>query len=232
MNPFPRTSEPAEPRATTARRHGRPWRTALGSVAVATGLALGLAACGSSSSSSPSSSSSAPTTVQLATQSGPSVVYESLVIVTGSMTHHPGWPQYVDSAQLHFPAHTKIVLTITSYDDGTSPLTSSYASYDKVQGTLGGDELVNGQPVTSVPNAQIAHTFSVPSLGLNLPIPAAPTVSSSQPRQPVQVTATFELSKTGDFTWYCFAPCGTGADGMGGPMTTPGYMTGQVVVYA
>lgn len=230
MNPIISPSEPAEPPVERReRRHGRPWRAALGSVAVATGLALGLAACGSSSSSSPSSSK--PTTVQLASQRGPSVVYESLVIVTGSMTHHPGWPQYVDSAQLHFPAHTKIVLTITSYDDGTSPLTSAYQSYDKVQGTIGGDELVNGQPVTSVPNAQIAHTFSVPSLGLNLPIPAAPTVSSSQPRQPIQVTATFELSKTGDFTWYCFAPCGTGADGMGGPMTTPGYMTGQVVVY-
>jgi len=44
------------------------------------------------------------------------------------------------------------------------------------------------------------------------------------------VTRTFEVSKAGTYTWNCFAPCGTGANGMAGPMVTPGWMTGSFTV--
>ena len=37
----------------------------------------------------------------------------------------------------------------------------------------------------------------------------------------------------GNFSWQCIVPCGGGfVDGNGGPMSTPGYMGGQMEVQA
>jgi hypothetical protein len=159
---------------------------------------------------------------------GPTV-HESLVVVPGSMTGHPGWPEFVGSKTIDFPAHSTVVLTIYSFDTGSSPLAKGLP-YDTVSGTVGGSETVNGTRTTHVVNAQLAHTFTVPGLGLNIPIPVAATPKKGQPLEPVVVTATFHLDKAGSYTWQCYAPCGTGANGEQGPMMTPGYMTGEVVV--
>lgn len=161
--------------------------------------------------------------------SSPSVVQESLVLLDGGMTDHSGWPQIVGSKSIALPAHTKVELTIYSFDTGTAPLTKSLEIYDKVLGTVGGNETINGKRVTSLANKAVAHTFTVPGIGLNLPIPVA-TSSKRDGIQPAVVTATFETSKTGTFAWHCYAPCGSGSDGMGGPMVTAGYMTGDVVI--
>jgi plastocyanin len=116
-----------------------------------------------------------------------------------------------------------VVLTITSNDDGTAPLPNG-SPFTQVQGTVGGTELVNGSPVSSVANQDVAHTFTVPGLGLNVVIPAAPKGGT------VTVQATFKADKAGTFNWQCEAPCGTGSTGWGGPMATPGYMQGTVTV--
>ncbi len=163
-----------------------------------------------------------------ATAAAPTV-HESLVVVPGSMTGHPGWPEFVGSKTIDFPAHSTVVLTIYSFDTGSSPLAKGLP-YDKVSGTVGGSETVNGTSTTHVVNAQLAHTFTVPGLGLNIAIPVAATPKKGQPLEPVVVTATFHLGKAGSYTWQCYAPCGTGANGEQGPMMTPGYMTGEVVV--
>jgi len=156
-------------------------------------------------------------------------VHESLVVVPGAMTGHPGWPQFVGSKTIDFPAHATVVLSIYSFDTGSSPLAKGLP-YDKVSGTVGGSETVNGKSTSSIANAQLAHTFTVPGLRLNIPIPVAATPKKGQPLEPVVVTATFHLDKAGSYTWQCYAPCGSGANGEGGPMMTPGYMTGEVVV--
>jgi hypothetical protein len=40
-------------------------------------------------------------------------------------------------------------------------------------------------------------------------------------------------AKGGTFRWQCIIPCGGGyVDGNGGPMATPGYMSGQMEVQA
>jgi heme/copper-type cytochrome/quinol oxidase subunit 2 len=96
--------------------------------------------------------------------------------------------------------------------------------YDAVQGTLGGTEAVDGQPVSTVPNADIAHTFTVVGLGLNVPIPAAPTGGS------ITVVARFVATRSGRFLWQCYAPCGSGSNSMGGAMSTMGWMEGAVEV--
>lgn len=158
----------------------------------------------------------------------PSVVHEDLVLLTGKMDGKKGSPEFVGGSDIQWPSGTTVVLTIYSYDDGTAPLTKPLSVYDAVQGTIGNRELVDGKKVSSVRNADIAHTFTVPSVGLNIPIPAAPAARRGEALQPEVVTATFRVPKTGTFTWHCYAPCGSGPDGMEGAMATNGWMTGNV----
>ena len=164
-----------------------------------------------------------------ATSHGSTTVHESLVVLTGGMTDHPGWPQFVGGARINLPAHATVVLTIYSYDDGAAPLAKGLP-YDKVEGTKGGTETVNGKTVSSIDNAKLAHTFTVPGMRLNIPIPVAPTVGKNDALVPEVVTATFTTGKAGTYTWQCYAPCGSGSSGDGGPMMAAGYMTGKVVV--
>lgn len=145
----------------------------------------------------------------------------SLAIQTGKQDGKPGWPRYVP-ADITLTKGAKVTLTITNNDDGTAPLPSSMATYDNVQG---GTETVDGTPVTSEPNAQVAHTFTVPELGVNVVIPAAPTGGTNT------IVFTFTPKKSGSFTWHCFAPCGSGSDGMTGAMATSGWMEGTVTVH-
>jgi hypothetical protein len=129
------------------------------------------------------------------------------------------------------PAHTLIQLTIVSYD---TPTMDSTDSEGKVTGTVGGTVyLVNGtsamgmdvsqrwgQNVTSVPGAMLAHTFSIPQLGINIPVVGGDLE-----------IAYLYLDQTGTFQWVCLTPCGFGDMGANGAMSAPGWMIGQVTVY-
>jgi hypothetical protein len=143
------------------------------------------------------------------------VIHKTLVI------KNTKWPQFVP-ARFSIKAGETVVLTIKNYDPGASDMKGS--PYAKVTGVIGNFEKVNGKKVHAVAGNRIAHTFTVPALNLNLPIPAAPA------KGPITVTATFVVHKTGDFSWQCMAPCGTGPTGWGGPMVTKGYMTGTMDV--
>ncbi len=207
-------------------RGGRPWRipaavlvvllgilVSLGvSVAAIAGIADGVHAIGSRLT---------------AADSGPALsqdsVTESMVIQTGKMDGHPGWPRYTHSSWTVHLGQT-VIIRITSYDDGAAPLTGAQTMFTHVQGTVGGFESVDGRPVRSVPNQDVAHTFTVVGLGLNLPIPAAPTGGS------VTVVARFVATRTGSFVWQCYAPCGSGSNSMGGAMSTMRWMEGRVEV--
>ena len=150
-------------------------------------------------------------------------VSESMVIETGKMDGRPGWPRYTHASWNVREGET-VTLRITSYDDGTAPPTGAQTMYDQVRGTIGGSETVDGRSLSSVPNGEVAHTFTVVGLGLNLPIPAAPTGGS------VTVVARFVASRPGTFVWQCYAPCGSGPNSMGGAMSTKGWMEGTVGV--
>jgi hypothetical protein len=144
-------------------------------------------------------------------------------IVTGKMDGRPGWPRYTHATWTVRQGET-VVLRVTSYDDGTAPLTGTQTMYDHVEGTLGGTELVDGKALSSVPNDDIAHTFTVVGLDLNLPVPAAPTGGK------VTIVARFVAKRAGTFIWQCYAPCGSGMNSMGGAMSTKGWMEGTVRV--
>lgn len=152
----------------------------------------------------------------------PHVVTETLTIETGKMIHKPGWPKF-DPATFTVPQGATVHLVIKSYDDGNAPLPAN-SPYLKPSGLTTSTVTINGKPVAAVGANDIAHTFTIPALGVNVPIPVAPKDGT------VTVTADFVASKAGTFTWQCEAPCGTGSTGWGGPMITPGYMTGTVTV--
>lgn len=137
------------------------------------------------------------------------------------------------SADISLPAHQLIKLTIVCYDDGPADLTG--AQYATVAGTQGNvvteinDDNVNssqgasgiqvsgGATVSSVNASDIAHTFTIPQLGINIPVMPSSTV-----------VAYFTIDQSGTFSWFCMTACGSGPDGTQGAMTTPGWMTGSV----
>ncbi len=139
------------------------------------------------------------------------------------------------SAQINLPAHELIKLVIINYDNGAANLTDS--QYAAVTGVVGNsiavvnNSLVNStmgasgiqirgvENVSSLSASVISHTFTIPSLGINIPVAALSTE-----------VAYFTLATAGTYSWFCMTECGSGAKGLGGAMVTPGWMSGSVVV--
>lgn len=209
------------------------------------GLGIGVV----SSSSLPASSSTVSTTVtttttqSASTSSSPYVL--NLVITTNNIYNSTVQDQpayYVlnqnslqSSGNISLPAHQLIKLVIVNYDDGAANLTSP--QYANVSGTVNnvvtvvnndnvnssqgssGINISGGETVSNVSSDNIAHTFTVPQLNLNIPVPPSSTV-----------IAYFTLNQTGTFTWFCMTQCGSGATGTEGAMSTNAWMTGSIVV--
>lgn len=162
----------------------------------------------------------------------------TLVIATGSVFNSTAadQPAYFvlgpngleSSARISLPANRLIKLVIVNYDDGNATLnvpndnivsgtsggTIFVASNANINSTEGPSGIVvkGGQSLTSVPAAILAHTFTVPSLNLNVPVPLSSTV-----------VAYFTINKAGTYLWFCETACGDPA------MSTPGWMTGSLV---
>lgn len=134
------------------------------------------------------------------------------------------------AASITLPANRLIQLTIVSYDGATPNSTNQMGV---VTGTVGNDiYLMNGtiammgnmtwgMNVSSIPAAGLAHTFTVPQLGINIPVVGMSTV-----------VAYIKFDKAGTYAWVCETPCGfpgpTAASS--GAMATSGWMQGQIVV--
>jgi hypothetical protein len=187
--------------------------------AIVGAAAFALAACGGSSGSGQAQSSqpaaAASKTVHVSLVGKTDVPGAPAAISTGK----DGWPAYVPSI-LHVATGDTVVLTIKEYDDAPTALANG-SPYNAVQG---GTETANGSPVTSVSNAQIAHTFTIPALGINIPLPKAPKDGVTT------VVFTFKATRAGDFTWQCMTPCGGGSNGMGGAMAKYAWMKGHLIV--
>jgi len=170
-----------------------------------------------------------------------------------TVTNKPAWVSYfiadprthrwVHTTYFEVPASTKVTITIEGYD-GCTPLRNPV--WGKVTGTIGGVEYVDGKPTSQLNSwagCNIQHTFTLPGLGINVPIASPTTVQAnsdlcgtspctSGPHQ--VVTFSFMTpARGGTFRWQCAIPCGGGfIDGNGGPMSTLGYMSGQMQVQA
>ena len=177
--------------------------------------AMALAACGGSARPGGVAAARAePDTVQMIgkidAEMGP----------MGTFTGIDGWPAMAP-ADIHVRAGATVVLTIKEYDDMVTPV----ADLSPFLRVMGGTETVNGKPVRSVGNGQLAHTFTIPSLGINAPLPVASMDG------PTTVRFTFRApAAPGTYQWLCVTPCGTGPYGISGAMNSNGWMRGHLIV--
>ena len=139
------------------------------------------------------------------------------------------------SSNITIPAHRLIKVVIMNFDQGNASLTSD--QYAKVTGTVNntvnfynnnamnategasGIELSGGQIVSSLDALYVSHTFTVPQLGLNIPIATEATE-----------IAYFTTGGPGSYTWLCNTLCGSEPGGAGGAMVTTGWMAGVLTV--
>lgn len=142
----------------------------------------------------------------------------------------PGGPAqdyaaYLPSTALYVPARIAISVTIRNFDLDPTPVPVG-SPYTQVLGTLNGVAYADGVPYTGLDRMAIAHTFTVPGLHLNVPIPGR----SASGKPDVAVTFSFRSSGPGVYQWKCFDPCGDGPDGLDGPMANVDYMRGSLAV--
>ncbi len=135
------------------------------------------------------------------------------------------------SGEIVLPANRKIVLTITSYDMDNAPVLPQYTH---VSGTIDNKIfLINGAiasgsnvhkqwgvNVSSIPKSKVIHTFTISSLGINIPIEAGTT----------EIAVLKPIKKSGTYYWECNTACGSGKGGLSGAMMTHGWMNGKIIV--
>jgi hypothetical protein len=129
------------------------------------------------------------------------------------------------NTDITLPAHAIIHVTIDDQDPGDTdmPGTSPFLT---VTGTDGNTATIDGVPYAALDAKKVAHTFTIPRLGLNVPLPGdAPAGHKDN-----IVTFTFRTGAPGTYVFQCFDPCGSGASGMEGPMASMGYMMGHVTI--
>lgn len=149
--------------------------------------------------------------------------------------------QWVHSTVWKVPAHTRINLTIEQYDSG-SPLRNQ--QWGLVAGTTGGVATLNGEPIAlydSNSGNGVGHTFSIPTLGISVPLVGIADDAKNPCSQAPCTTdfdhnvikVSFVTPGPGEYPWQCYVPCGLGfLYGNGGPMSTLGYMGGFLDVTA
>jgi hypothetical protein len=185
-------------------------------------------------------------TPEAAAQAGPGQA--DLVLGTtpavGKLGGNPSWVSYLvrqngqwkHTTVFKVPANSLVHVTIYNFD-GQSGLRNPFLS--QVQGTVGGVMQVNGNTKTSISPDAASHTFTVPEMGIVVPVLGVADDAPNQcPEMPCSLsqaheTVTFVMrtGKKGRYHWQCFVPCAAGfIDGFGGPMQTIGYMDGFVQV--
>jgi hypothetical protein len=187
---------------------------------------------------------SAPAAISAVTTNGTAQLTLQTVPSYG---HHPfpDWVSYLakDSSGhwkhttiFKVPAHTLVKVTIYQYD-GASGLRNNFLA--KVQGTRGGVEILNGKAVSTINPDDAAHTFSVPDLDINVPMPGVDANAKNQcavapctlAEAHNTITFSFVSPGPGTYRWQCFVPCALAfLYGNGGPMQTIGYMDGLIEV--
>lgn len=190
----------------------------------------------------------------VSTSSGPQANVTMQTVGAVGFGARPAWVSYMirdsDGKWLHttkftVPAHTRINVTVEEFDSAGELRNPFWA---QVRGTIGGTETVTGYlGNTKVTNKAVslmgpgdpAHTFSMPTLGISVPLaglPGSATLCATAAPCPLSdahniVKFSFMSPGPGIYRFQCFVPCGLGfVDGNGGPMQTLGYMMGFMTV--
>jgi len=119
-----------------------------------------------------------------------------------------------DNNNISVSAGSTVQFVITSTDTAinanfTSQVTTPFVLYNDTNSGQVAVHYNQGQSVTNLP---VGHTFTIKSLGLNIPIPPDTIVTFS-----------YTFSTRGVYVYECKTPCGPG-------MGLAGYMLGYVIV--
>ncbi|MGZ6643440.1 MAG: hypothetical protein ACXVFT_16655 [Solirubrobacteraceae bacterium] len=134
------------------------------------------------------------------------------------------------------PAHSLVRVTIYQYDTATG-LRNPFLS--QVRGTTGGVMTVDGTTLRTLPPDDASHTFTIPDLGVSVPLKGVADNAKNQcsvapctlAEAHTTITFAFRTGKRGTFRWQCYVPCAASfVWGNGGPMQTIGWMDGQLKV--
>jgi hypothetical protein len=129
-----------------------------------------------------------------------------------------------------------VTVTIYQFDTATG-LRNPFLA--QVRGTQGGVATLNGKSFSVLDPDGASHTFTVPDLGISVPLTGVPDDAKNQcsvapcPLSMAHTTITFSFMSPGPGTyrWQCFVPCAAGfIFGNGGPMQTIGWMDGEIEV--
>lgn len=168
-----------------------------------------------------------------------------------TVTNRPDWVSYfiqdptskkwVHTTYFKVPAGATVHVTILGYDGCTPPRNLFFG---QVTGTIGNVAYVDGKKFKTLNgwyDCSIGHTFSIPVIGLNVPMGSPTTVAANNALCATSpctsgphsvMTFSFKAPSTpGQYMWQCRIPCGGGyIDGFGGPMQGIGYMMGEMEV--
>jgi hypothetical protein len=157
----------------------------------------------------------------------------------------PDWVSYLardSGGQWHhttiykLPAHTLVTVTLYQFDTATG-LRNPFLA--QVRGTQGGIATFDGKPASVVNADDASHTFTVPDLGISVPLPGVADDAKNQcsaapctlDQAHTTITFSFMTPGKGTYRWQCFVPCALKTYfGNGGPMQTIGWMSGELVV--
>ena len=151
-------------------------------------------------------------------------VQAKLNIVINQPGMQKDWPGYAPNT-LVVPANSLVTVTLRDSDMGDTPLPKG-SPFNTVQGIVGGVAYGDGHAYTALAPEKVAHTFTIPQLHINVPLPGDTTTGKPYG----VVTFTFRTGAAGSYYFQCFDPCGTGTNGWEGPMMTRGYMRGTLTV--
>lgn len=182
-------------------------------------LGSALAACGKTPVAGPLAAAAAPG-AKLAT-------HITMTIVAQKPGGPVDGPAYMPNTDLIVPAHSLVTITIVNNDPGDTSLPAN-SPFTTVKGVVGGSALFDGTPYTSLTPDKVAHTFTIPALGVSVPIPGDVPAGHND----ITVSFTFKTGAAGSYYWQCMDPCGSGDSGWGGPMSATGYMKGALTVRA
>lgn len=149
-------------------------------------------------------------------------VQATLQIIVNQPGYQQDWPAFAPGS-LAVPANSLVTITLHDHDLGLDSTLTKGTPFATVQGTVGGFATLNGKPYTELPPERIAHTFTIPQLHINVPLPG-------DGKETDTITFTIHTGKAGTYTFQCFVPWGTGQSGFEGPMATKGYMLGTLTV--
>jgi hypothetical protein len=185
-----------------------------------------------------------PPTVPQASAAGITNITLQTVAAYGHAPH-PDWVSYlvkneqgqwVHSTIWKVPAHSTVRITVYQYD-GDSGLRNPFLGQPR--GIIGGTMSVNGKPLHVLDPDDASHTFTIPDMGVSVPLKGvaddAPNQCAVTPCTMAQAHNTivfeFKTGKPGLHRWQCFVPCAAGwIYGFGGPMQTVGWMDGFLKV--